>query len=277
MEMKNFKQFYNIKDINIKRKKDDVYSITINADVTDDDNNVAENVIFTANNCVLKNGQLRLLVEEEYTPHHLSLNPYSTAFLNRSFKLPVGLEFDLMMNKKEDYFFKFECNSENETKTKEYQSNLEYCQKLHKGIIAQIKQKELELNMLKDQENKMKNVIRKEKIEKTLNKDVLVKEDFKNIFDKNNNFVRVYPYYLIENGKGLNAILVVDGIKCNYFYLNDENDIISTYNINDELPKKLIGKRVDLMSFEGDRIEGTRHEKVGKVQLGRFIIEKEYR
>jgi hypothetical protein len=130
-----------------------------------------------------------------------------------------------------------------------------------------IKLKEQELIPFKTKQNNLSYEIWKTK----LTKEILTKKDIEDIFERSGKHVWSNPYYN-EHKKNNNCIQVNVGIGLKYFYLDETNKIINTYNAEDEISKKLIGKYIDMNSYEKEKIKGSLVNNVGVIENGKFII-----
>ena len=116
-------------------------------------------------------------------------------------------------------------------------------------------------------------IIEKELYNARLRKDIFKKEDIDAIF----NIARSHPYYneCLHDG---NFIRVVQGGSYIYLRLDKNNKIIEIENLNnDKLSKTLIGKTVDITSYEGDVVRGNWEYDVGKIKNGEFVIKPKFR
>lgn len=146
--------------------------------------------------------------------------------------------------------------------------SFEETQKHYDEILKIIEQKKSELKSLENEKYRISNML----WESRFSKNVLTRDDFYEIFKRNAGIVWSNPYYN-ECKKEYNSIQVSIGTEFKYFYLDNDNKIIGTYNADDHISKSLIGKFVDLNSYEGEGIRGNHQYHIGIIKDGKFQIE----
>jgi hypothetical protein len=146
--------------------------------------------------------------------------------------------------------------------------NFEDVNKQYLDVLKAINNKQKELNSLEVEKNRLSGIL----YESRLAKDILNKEDINKIFSKFSTMVWSTPYYN-ECTKENNSIQVTVSMGYKYFKLDENNKIINTYNADDDTSKSLIGKYIDLNSYEADEIRGNHKLKVGIIKDGKFKLE----
>lgn len=145
--------------------------------------------------------------------------------------------------------------------------NFNELQSQYNKILKVIEDKKQELNKLEIDKNYWKNKL----WESRCKKETLSNEDIDEIFKKYTDMVFSDPYYN-ECKNGNACIRVSIGFTYRYFNLDENNKITSTYNADDELSQSLIGKYIDLNSYEGYEIKGNKKYVVGIIKQGKFEI-----
>lgn len=267
--------FYSIREIKINRVDSDnnIYSIIVKADVVDDgfNNIIGKDVILTANKCKLNNGLLKLIekrfIEEVRLKGINNETLLSYPDITKTFNIQTNLDLELLVDTKDNTCCKLILNTnENLNIQEEYDD-----------IIDEIEDKKQELKDLEDKKEKLKEIIWENRIKNIFNKNTITKDDIDFMFRNYYTLVSVEPYYneLSENKE--RAIIVLDGFRLNIFNLDKSNKIISALNIKEEIFNNLIGKYIDLFSFEDEQIRGTRVREIGWVESGEFNIYDEYK
>lgn len=140
--------------------------------------------------------------------------------------------------------------------------------KQYQDVNKLIEKNKNELKYLENEKTRIAKMLH----EARLSKDILTKTDIEEIFKKHSNYVWSNPYFNECADKDF-CIQVSVGMDFKYFYLDKDNKIIYTYNADDNLSKSLIGKFIDVNSYEEKDIKGNYKIKVGIIKNGKFVLE----